>query len=581
MENTGSLVTLRVVHGPWFLIHISYNYFSILVTVILIALAAIRSPRLYRRQALTLLIATVPSWIANILRVFDLIDVPVDMTPLVFTIIGMILVWSLFRFKLFDIVPVAREAIIERMGNGVMVLDAQNRVVDMNQAAQHIVGLPSAQVIGRKATEVFGNRPGLVSLFEAIAEKQIEIALGEEDRRRDYEVRLSPLTSRAGGVTGWLAVFRDITARKEDERRYESLLAAAQRQSLELTLLDRVRTALAREVDLPVVLRTVVESVAEAFGYTLVSIYLQENDALLLQHQVGYSQMIERIPITEGVAGRVVRTRKPVLLEDVRADPAFLSAIEGIASEVCVPLFDQGQVVGVLNVESKSVKLSPADLQLMVALSKQVNVSIGRARLYAEAQRRNRLLEGVAEATRCLLKTSNWTAAMNEALATLGRAAEVDRAYIFENHLHPQTGERATSQRFEWVREGIQPLIDNAGWQNFPWSSLERWHHILSVGDSVNGPVWEFPPPERSLIQPYDIRSLLVVPILIGDDFWGFIGFDDCHSERSWPDYEVSVLKTMAAGIGNAFERQRAESELRAQRQLFENLVAGARATAE
>ncbi len=581
LEITGSLVTLRLDRGAWLLIHISYNYFSILVTVILIALAAIRLPHLYRRQALTLLIAAIPSWIANILSLFHLVDVPIDMTPLAFTITGMILAWGLFRFKLFDIVPVAGEAIIERMSDGVMVLDIQNRVVDMNQAAQHIVGLPSARVIGRKAIEVFGNRPGLVGLFEARAETQIEIALGEEDRRRDYDARLSPLMGRAGNITGWLAVFRDITALKEDERRYESLLAAAQRQSLELTLLDRVRTALAREVDLPMVLRTVVESIAETFGYTLVSVYLLENDTLMLQDQVGYSQVIERIPIAEGVIGRVVRTRKAALLEDVRADPSFMGAIEGVASEVCVPLFDQGQVVGALNVESKGVILSKADLQLMVALSKQVNVSIGRARLYAESQRRNRLLEGVAEATRCLLKTSNWTAAMNEALAILGQAAEVDRAYIFENHLQPQTGERVTSRRFEWVRQGIQPLIDNAEWQNLPWSSLERWHHILSVGDPVNGPVWEFPPSERSILQPYDIRSLLIVPILIGEDFWGFIGFDDCRSERYWPNHEASILKTMAASLGGAIERQRAESELRAQRQLFENLVAVARATAE
>jgi PAS domain S-box-containing protein len=581
LENTGSLVTLRVVHGAWFLIHITYNYFSVLVTAILIALAAIRSPQFYRRQALILLIATIPTWLANILRVFDLIDVPIDMTPLVFTITGMVMAWGLFRFRLFDIVPVAREAVVERMGDGVMVLDAQGRVVDMNQAAQHIVGLPSAEVLGRKATAVFGHQPGLAGLFAAMAEGQIEFTLGEEDRRRDYDARLSPLTNRAGGVTGWLAVFRDITARKEDERRYESLLAAAQRQSLELTLLDRVRTALAREVELPVVLRTVVESVAETFGYTLVSIYLQENDALLLQYQVGYSQVIERIPITEGVSGQVVRTRKPVLLQDVSASPAFLEAEEGIVSEVCVPLFDQGQVVGVLNVESKSVRLAPADLQLMVALSKQVNVSIGRARLYAEARRQNRLLEGVAGATRCLLKTSNWAEAMNEALAIAGQAADADRVYIFENQAHPQTGEPATSQRFEWTRESIEPQIDNPELQNFPWSAIERWYHLLSAGDTVNGPVWEFPPGERAVLEPQGIRSVLAAPISIGDYFWGFIGFDDCRSERYWSSHEVSVLKTLAASIGNAFERQRAELELRTQRQLFENLVAVARATAE
>ena len=81
--------------------------------------------------------------------------------------------------------------------------------------------------------------------------------------------------------------------------------------------------------------------------------------------------------------GRVVRTRQPVLLGDVRSDPAFLGAIEGITSEVCVPLFDEGEVVGTLNVESTSgVELTEDDLRLMAAMAEHVNVAISWARLY-------------------------------------------------------------------------------------------------------------------------------------------------------------------------------------------------------
>jgi PAS domain S-box-containing protein len=189
-----------------------------------------------------------------------------------------------------------------------------------------------------------------------------------------------------------------LQALRASEERTQLLVATAQRQAQELALLDRVRTALARELDLSSIIRTVVEGIAETFGYTQVSLYLRQDDVLALQHQVGYDQVFQHIPLTEGIAGRVARSGEPVLLEDVRDDPAFRGAIVGIVSEVCVPLHDEGKVTGVLNVEStQGVRLGAVDLRLMLALSQQIGIALGRARLYsrvAESERRLTTLLG-------------------------------------------------------------------------------------------------------------------------------------------------------------------------------------------
>ena len=148
-----------------------------------------------------------------------------------------------------------------------------------------------------------------------------------------------------------------------------------------------MHTALARELPLPEMVRILVEGIARAVGYTQVSLYLLDGELLRLQHQVGYDQVIETVHISSGVSGRVVRSRQPLLVEDVRADPDFLGAIEGIHSEICVPLFEQGRVAGVLNLESThGVRLTEADLRLMVALAEQVDFALGRARLAAQAR---------------------------------------------------------------------------------------------------------------------------------------------------------------------------------------------------
>ena len=236
------------------------------------------------------------------------------------------------------------------------------------------------------------------------------------------------------------------------------LYTAAQRHAQELALLNQVRSALASELDLSVLFRTIVEAIAQTFGYTQVSLYLLQGDTLYLQHQVGYDRVIAEIPITQGVTGRVARTGKPELLADVASDSTFLPAIGGITSEICLPLSDRGQIVGILNVEStQDVRLDEADLNLLLAVSEQVNVAIGRARLYHAAQESEQkyrsVVENVQEVIFQVDRDGYWTF-LNPVWSKLtGFSVAESLGKFFLDFIHPDDRVAQTHQFREWVAQ--------------------------------------------------------------------------------------------------------------------------------
>jgi len=194
--------------------------------------------------------------------------------------------------------------------------------------------------------------------------------------------------------------------------------------------------------------------------------------------------------------------------------------------------------------------------------------------------RRERLLRVVASIAAALLKHPEVERAVPEILARLGEAAQVSRVYVFENHPGPD-GSLLSSQRFEWTAGGITPQIEAPELQNIDYRAIgfERWHEALRQGRPVQGLVRDFPEAERALLEPQDIRSILVMPIRADGEWWGFVGFDDCAHDRLWDADEVEVLAAAADNLGAAFQRRRLEAAVRESearyRAIFEQAAGG------
>jgi len=176
---------------------------------------------------------------------------------------------------------------------------------------------------------------------------------------------------------------------------------------------------------------------------------------------------------------------------------------------------------------------------------------------------RDAVLEVASFAAERFLKSSTWETDIREILARLGTVTGVSRVYLFENRM---TGEGVllTSRRYEWVAEGIDPQIGNPALRDLAMErhGFGRWVEVMRRGGHISGLVREFPESERALLEAQAILSIAVVPVYLGDRWWGFIGFDDCAGERQWSDVEIEALNVVASTLSAALSRKHAETRL-------------------
>jgi diguanylate cyclase (GGDEF)-like protein len=232
--------------GFW--LHVGYSWLLMSVTVVLLLFKVMRSPHLYRWQAAAIGFGAFVPWLGNVLHVGRIVRFPANPMPFLFTLSGVAFAWAIFRFRFLDVLPVAREAVVDGMADGVVVLDEAGRVVDLNPAARRMLGLDGRGPLeGRPAGEVLGPWHALAAGGADAASAQAELEVGEGEGRKSYGLRVTRLETR-GGYAGRVVVVRDETERRRMEERlrrsafYDPLTGLANRALFQ----DRLENAVDR-----------------------------------------------------------------------------------------------------------------------------------------------------------------------------------------------------------------------------------------------------------------------------------------------------------------------------------------------
>jgi signal transduction histidine kinase/DNA-binding response OmpR family regulator len=207
-------------------------------------------------------------------------------------------------------------------------------------------------------------------------------------------------------------------------------------------------------------------------------------------------------------------------------------------------------------------------------LRDRLRVAVRRARRSEPLRARQALLAGVTDVLSCLLRASSVEAAVDEAIARLGEAADVDRVYVARHDEGPD--DRPVIQvTHAWQAPGVPALPDEGVFEARPIARPSRpFFERLGRGETVSIRIDDLPEAVRRRFEGTGTRALLVVPLMHAARCVGQIGFADCTASRPWKPETRRILETTAEVMGEIFVRESATGELRRQarrlRVLFE-----------
>jgi len=191
--------------------------------------------------------------------------------------------------------------------------------------------------------------------------------------------------------------------------------------------------------------------------------------------------------------------------------------------------------------------------------------------------RRDRILQATGFAAERFLQADSWEEALEPVLARLGDAGDATRAYVYANDPSTDAVPTTVSLVCGWSTPGWPTPVDDQQSRSFPWEEggFGRWAETLRAGRVIQGPLEEFPEPERLVLDRpgRPVRSLLVVPIFVRNGWWGYIGFDHARDARIWHEAEIEALTVTANTLGAAIARAMAQRELAETQRRYQTLV--------
>lgn len=227
-----------------------------------------------------------------------------------------------------------------------------------------------------------------------------------------------------------------------------------------------------------------------------------------------------------------------------------------IRSAVDIPLKLGEQFKGIICCEHTDTKEWNAQELAFIRHIGNISLTLWEQELRKEAERRlyerNEILKVTAEVSQILQKTTNLENSLKLILQKIGDACKSSRVYYFTNEID----KGYFRQIQEWVQDGVKPEMDNPLLQSLEYAKIGKYYHELVEGRPFQFVISDIKDPEHyQRLFSQNIKSQLVIPVKSKENLLGYIGFDDCNSERIWSENYSNLLLSIGASIGSAIEK--------------------------
>ena len=224
LDVSNQIPLLQITPGVWYYAHTYYFYLMLLGGVFLLIARFKNAHGLFKRQNEILILGALIPWVISITYLFHLRPLKqIDLTPVSFIITSFIVSIGFLRYKLFNIIPIAREKIIEALSEGILVIDGLNRIIDVNPEMLQILCDKNKEWIGENFNGIFSEIEFTNSGNLTANQQKVEVFREINGRPYYYSVKITPIFEKKGVLSGNILLFRDITERKESVLKLESL----------------------------------------------------------------------------------------------------------------------------------------------------------------------------------------------------------------------------------------------------------------------------------------------------------------------------------------------------------------------
>ncbi len=228
----------KLVHGPLFWINIVYTYVLLVGSIVLLLREWFYSERPYRTQLSIILLGMAFPILVNLNYLFKILPVGyIDLTPVAFFLTSLFAALSIFRFRLFDLRPIAKETVIRNLEDGIVVIDKSDILIDVNPVSVKLLEIDGEKALGLPIDDAFSRMPALLG-FIGSTDSRSEMVIGE----RIVESRKTSIMSKRGRLRGHIVLLTDIT----DRKRIEEALKESQEMYRTLATTDMLTGVLNR-----------------------------------------------------------------------------------------------------------------------------------------------------------------------------------------------------------------------------------------------------------------------------------------------------------------------------------------------